>query len=185
MQKYLAENVRMHKALIYDALEQFISQLNEETLTLVEWGCNQGIASMLVLDYIREKQLDIEVNQVILIEDDTKALSRAMAHSQIFVSKSVKISGFDSKDKTLSTKLKNIKGSNILHIFANDTMPMKFKDVGFENLANSYFMCISAINSTFLQKLHSEISALSKTKTLSSRDGTIGRFKRFERIFAL
>ncbi len=183
MQKYLAENGRMHKALIYNALEQFILQLNGKNLTLVEWGCEQGIASMLVLDYIREKQLDIEVAKVILIEDDTKALSRAMAHNQVFVSQSVEISGFDSKDKTLSTKLKNTKDSNFLHIFANDTMPMKFKDVGFENIPNSYFMCISSANSAFLEMVHSEISGLSNTKTLSSRDGQIGRFKRFERIF--
>jgi len=185
MQKYLAENGKMHKALIYDALEQFISQLNGKNLTLVEWGCEQGIASMLVLDYIREKQLDIEVAKVILIEDDTKALSRAMAHNQVFVSKSAEIFGFDSKDKTLSTRLKNSKDSNILHIFANDTMPMKFKDVEFESIPNSYFMCISSVNSAFLAMVHSEISALSKIKTLSSRDGQIGNYERFERIFQM
>ena len=91
MQKYLAENGKMYKALIYDALEQFILQLNGKNLTLVEWGCGQGTASMLVFDYIREKQLDIKASQVILIDNDTKVLSRAMAQVEALTQNTTKI----------------------------------------------------------------------------------------------
>ena len=35
MQKYLSENGKMYKAIIYDSLEQFISNLDEEVITLI------------------------------------------------------------------------------------------------------------------------------------------------------
>jgi DNA repair exonuclease SbcCD ATPase subunit len=78
MQKYLAENGKMHKALMYDALEQFLEKLDGDTIALIDWGCGQGIGSMLVLDYIREKQLDIKIEQVLLIDSNKEKLSRSM-----------------------------------------------------------------------------------------------------------
>lgn len=83
MQEYLAQKGRMYKALIYDSLEQFIEkQLDGKNITLIDWGCKQGIASMLVLDYIKEKQLNINVHTIVLIDNEEKALSRAMVHAE-------------------------------------------------------------------------------------------------------
>ena len=80
MQKYLSENGKMYKAIIYDSLEQFISNLDEEVITLIDWGCNQGIGSMIILDYIKEKQLNTKINQIILVDDSKTAMNRAIAH---------------------------------------------------------------------------------------------------------
>jgi len=101
----LAKNAKMYKALIYDAMEQFLEDLEDESLTLVDWGCSQGLASALVLDYINEKELDIEIKKVILIDKDEKKLSRAMLHVDVLKEDEFTIEALHVEDKTLSKEL--------------------------------------------------------------------------------
>ncbi|MEA2018921.1 MAG: leucine-rich repeat domain-containing protein, partial [Campylobacterota bacterium] len=101
MQKQLGEKGKMYKALIYSSLEVFIEKLVGETITLCDWGCDQGIASMLVVDYIKEKQLDITVSDVLLIDDDTKVLSRAMAQVEALAQDDIKILTIKSDNNTI------------------------------------------------------------------------------------
>jgi hypothetical protein len=181
----LAEDGKMHKAIIYDALEQFILQLNGENLTLVEWGCKQGIASMLVLDYIREKQLDIEVAKVILIDDDTKALSRAEIHTKIFVNDTIEIMKLNSKKDNFLKEFHNISSENILNIFANDKENVNLELLSNIHFTNAYFMCVSNTNSVVIDKIKDKIGSINTIKAISYREGKIGRFTQFERIFQI
>ena len=113
MQKYLALNGKMHKALIYSSLEVFIEKLNTETITIIDWGCDQGIASMLVLDYIKEKQLDIKVSDVILIDKDKKVLSRAISQIEALAQDTIKFTAINSSDNNISDKIAEISGNKI------------------------------------------------------------------------
>lgn len=183
MQKYLAENGKMHKALIYDALEQFIAQLNAATITLVDWGCDQGIASMIVLDYMREKQLDIKVALVILIDSNKAKLSRAMTQIEAISHDEIKIIALNSDDEELLDTLKINKNNIKLNLFANDKMPIDSLDIDFDIFENDYFMCVSNESKEFVDKIYEDITPLMNCHDLSIRDGKIGRFQRYERIF--
>ena len=181
MQKYLAENGRMHKALIYDALEQFISQLNEKTLTLIDWGCDQGIASMLVLDYIREKQLEIIVNQVFLIDTNAKILSRAVAHVDSLKQNEIEIITLDCNNGI--KELQKIKNSTTLNLIVNDSLPINWEDVDFNYLNNGCFLCLSNSKKEFVEETYDSIGNFIDIQNVSIRDGKIGKFERFEKIF--
>jgi len=183
MQKYLALNGKMHKALIYDALEQFIAQLNEATITLVDWGCDQGIASMLVLDYIREKQLDIKVPLAILIDSSRAKLSRAITQIEAVSHDEIKIIALKSDDEELLDTLKTDKNNITLNLFANDKMPIDSLDIDFNIFEKDYFMCVSNESKEFVEEVFQTFDDLMNLQELSVRDGKIGRFQRYERIF--
>lgn len=174
MQIYLAENGKMHKALMYDALEQFIGQLNGKEITLVDWGCSQGIASMLVLDYIREKQVNINVGNVMLIDDDPKTLSRAMVQVESLKQGSLGIDAIDSHTASVHERIKTLK-SPIIHLFANDTIPVDLSNI---NFGTGYAICLSHQSANIVDSVCNAI----KGTEIFKRDGKIGRFQRFERI---
>lgn len=183
MHKYLAESGKMHKAIIYDALEQFIAHLDGKEITLIDWGCGQGLASMLVLDYIREKQLDIKVSQVILIDDDVIALRHAMVHVNTLSFDDMVIFALMSEDIETMNSSQTIQNSITLNLFSNDKMPVDWVVIENNNLSQAYFMCVSNKDSKFIDELYENIGDCLDLETVSNRDGKIGKFQRFERIF--
>jgi hypothetical protein len=182
MQKYLAESGKMHKAIIYDALEQFIVHLDGKEITLIDWGCGQGLASMLVLDYIREKQLDIKIPQVILIDDDVIALNRTIAHIDALSFNEIEILALKSDNIETMNSPQTIQNDITLNLFANDKMPVDWIVLDKINLSQAYFICVSNKDSKFLDELYENISDCLDLKILSNRDGRIGKFQRFEKI---
>lgn len=183
MQEFLAQNGKMYKALIYDALEQFLAQLNEETITLIDWGCDQGIASMLVRDYIREKQLDIKVSQVILIDSNKAKLSRAMTQIEAVAQDEIKIIALKSDDNRLFDTIKTNKNNITLNLFANDKMPVDRLDIDYHIFEKDYFMCVSNESKEFVDQLYEDFTFFKSCHDVSIRDGKIGRFQRYERVF--
>ena len=184
MQKYLAQNGKMYKALIYDALEQFISKLDNQTITLIDWGSNQGIASMLVLDYIKEKQFDIKVSQVILVDDDTKILSRAMAQVEALSQDNIQIIAIKNDDDNLLDKIKTNRNTIALNLFANDKIPMDVKVIN-DVIYKDFIICLSNENIEFVDNIYNDFNNSTNIQDLSIRDGNIGRYQRYERIFKL
>jgi Leucine-rich repeat (LRR) protein len=200
MQKYFAENGRMHKAMMYDALEQFIAHLDGKEITLIDWGCGQGIASMLVLDYIREKQLNIKLNKLFLMaSSDTKdALDRAFAHIDVLKQNITKVYGTtvvpcpeecsdetqENYNESVNFELNLCVNDVILHLFANDDIPFDFQAYDWFNFSfdvfNGYFLCISNDYEFDIDYIPKQIGSI---EMLSVRDDKIGRFKRYERIF--
>ena len=183
MQEYLAENGKMYKAIIYDALEQFITQIDGETLTIVDWGCSQGIASMLVLDYIREKQLDIDVAKVILIDDDDLKLNRAIIQTKIFTNDATEILKLNIQDDTINDTIEDIFTDNVLNLFANDKENVHPESLNDRYADQSYFMCVSSQDNETIDNIQNEIEMMNDIRNISNRDGKIGKFQRYERIF--
>lgn len=184
MQKYLSENGKMYKAIIYDSLEQFISNLDEEVITLIDWGCNQGIGSMLILDYIKEKQLNTKVNQIILVDDNSMAMSRAIAQINALKQGDIELLTIHSHYEIET--LKNIKNNIIINLSINDKIDKNiFKDLDFDIFTDIYFMFLSNDNVNFINDIFEDISLFNNTEDISIRDNKIGRFKRFERIFKI
>ena len=184
MQKYLSENGKMYKAIIYDSLEQFISNLDEEVITLIDWGCNQGIGSMLILDYIKEKQLNTKVNQIILVDDNSMAMSRAIAQINALKQGDIELLTIQNNDEIET--LKSIKNNIIINLSINDKIDKNiFKDLDFDIFTDIYFMFLSNDNVNFINDIFEDISLFNNTEDISIRDNKIGRFKRFERIFKI
>lgn len=184
MQEYLAKNGKMYKAIIYNALEQFIENIDNETITLIDWGSDQGIASMLILDYIKEKQLDINVNQIILIDTDDKILSRAMGQVEVldFNSASIDAVNISNSQKNIVDILQTIENDTTLNLFANDKMPVDYLDIDYTLFKTGYFLCVSNENKEFVTDVSENLKDFMDLENLSIKDGKIGRFTKYERI---
>jgi len=183
MQKHLGEKGKMYKALMYSTLDVFIENLKGETITLCDWGCGQGIASMLVLDYIKEKQLDIKVSNVILIDEETKALSRAITQVEALAQDSIKFVPIKSDDNKIYDTIKSNKNNIVINLFANDKIPTNFWTIDYEIFDESYFLCVSNENKEFVDEIYENINSSLEVQDLSILDGKIGRFEKYERIF--
>lgn len=73
---YLKSYGNMHKAKMQSALEAPFPQQFDQPLTIIDWGCGQGLASMLFC----EKYYQENINQIILIEPSELAIKRASLH---------------------------------------------------------------------------------------------------------
>lgn len=181
----LAKNGKMYKALIYDAMEQFLEDLEDESLTLIDWGCGQGLASALVIDYINEKELDIDIKKVILIEKDEKKLSRAMLHVDVLKEDEFDIKALYVKANTLLKESDIDKSTITLNLIANNHMPIDFADIDFKTLGRAYFVCLSNTDKNFINDIYKNLSTLLDIQNMSIRDDKIGRYERCEKIFRL
>ena len=180
MQIDLANDGRMYKAFVYDALEQFVEALQFNTIDIIDWGSGQGVYTILILDYIREKQLDIHVGNVTLIDSDATALSRAMAQVAVLAQENTHISSITiDKAKSLNDfKLEN----RPLHIFANEKISMDLPEKALEK--GAYYMCLSNDNKKFVQNIYAKInSIINISEIITNRKAKVGRFKKYEIIF--
>lgn len=199
MQEYLARNGKMKKALIYDALEQFIENLNGEAITLIDWGCGQGIGAMLVLDFIKEKQLDITVEKIFLLDEisDIKILNRAFdnaaslkqLNTNIYTSSLITCDPDNlilASNNNVLNILNNCKNDNLLHLFVNDVIPFDlftFDSEFDDDILTGYFLCVSNNTIETINYLVQQIRSIGDIDNITERVGKIGRFERYERIF--
>lgn len=186
MQEYLAENGKMYKALIYDALEQFLERLDGQTISLIDWGCWQGIGSILVLDYIREKQLNIEIEQVILVGNDADYLIRASLHVEALKQNDINIKTIDVRNIEDIEKLNKSRNPFSLNLFVNNTMPIDFLDIDFDMFENAYFMCLSNESDEEIEDFFENIFNITEIdEIISERETKIGKFMKYEKVFHL
>lgn len=73
---YLKNYGSMHKAKMQSALAEPFPQQFDQPLTIIDWGCGQGLASMLFC----EKYYQENANQIILIDPSELAIKRASLH---------------------------------------------------------------------------------------------------------
>jgi hypothetical protein len=140
---------------------------------------------MLVFDYIKEKQLDIIVNQIILVDDNTTAISRAISQLEALKQNDIEVIIIQSDDIDELEKLKNIKNDIILNLIVNDKFPVNYLNIDYEVFKNAYFMCVSNTNKAFVDDMYKNISDFSSVENISIRDSKIGKFEKFERIFKI
>jgi hypothetical protein len=76
--QYIKSFGKMHKAKLYSAFDTIIYMLKNQKINIIDWGCGQAFATFLLMDYIKEKKLNINVSNITLIEPSQIALSRGL-----------------------------------------------------------------------------------------------------------
>lgn len=64
----------------FDTMKGVLSQLRDECITVVDWGCGQGLATCCLLDYLNRNRIHIPVDGITLIEPSELAISYAELH---------------------------------------------------------------------------------------------------------
>lgn len=102
---YLASYVDWHKG----KLDRAFSLINEQLppqINIIDWACGQGMATLYILDYIRERRLHCRIREVILIEPSVVALERAKYLIGLF-DNTIRI-------KAINKKLDDVSSSELL-----------------------------------------------------------------------
>ena len=196
---YLYSFGKMHKAKLDMAFSSMsVSDVFSEEVEIFDWGCGQGVATICLLDFLKDKCITPRIEQIYLVEPSSAATTRAAdvikclnpSYKVNFVTKD-----FDSLEKSDFKKTNTRKihlFSNILDIEAFDLV--KFIHL-FQNLfgGDNYFICVGPYYSNnkrvdeFVAAIAPDTiyATLNKERGTWQRDWTISMrifFKRFDRI---
>jgi len=195
LHQYIKSFGAMHKAKLYSSFDAVIQQLNNQTINIIDWGCGQALATSLLINYIKERNIEIEISDTILIEPSQIALSRGLLHVNVLSDDEVNIKTINKDIDSLSEKDLKFFNENItLHLFSNILDVELFRlDRGFLNkIASSqnginYFICVSPnINdkrNARLDMFFRYFDENFETDLLSSRANDIQNYKRYEKVF--
>ena len=193
--KYLVSFGLKHKAKLYSAYDEIFEKIQKEKFDIVDWGCGQGTATMLLLDYAKKKNIILDIENITLIEPSQLALSRGLLHIDLFKQKDYKINSINSDLDCLKVEdLENKSNNKTLHLFSNilDIESFSLDNELFSKVAgtlknDAIFICVSPNRN---DKLNNRLELFYKhfdenfnTELISSRDSDISNSTRYEKIF--
>ncbi len=193
--KYLVSFGFKHKVKLYSAYDEIFDKIENEKLDIVDWGCGQGTATMLLLDYAKKKNTILDIENITLIEPSPLALSRGLLHVDILKQKEYKINAINRDLDCLKLEdLKNNSNNKTLHLFSNilDIESFSLDNEFFNKIAYSLkndaiFVCVSPnrndkVNNR-LELFYKHFDENFDTELISFRDDDIGHCTRYEKIF--
>lgn len=78
LQMYIYAFGKMHNAKLLHAFKHMHDRvLKNDKITIIDWGCGQGLASLCYHDYLKSCNSLQQVSKIVLIEPSSLALSRA------------------------------------------------------------------------------------------------------------
>jgi len=193
--KYIFDYGKMHKLKLYDSFNKIIPNINNKKINVIDWGCGQALATSLLIDYIKEKKLNIIISDIILIEPSIIALERGLLHIDTLKDYSIKINAINKDLDSLKYNDLIFDNSNVtLHLFSNilDVEFFSLNQDFFNKIVNSqkntnYFICVSPninhIRNTRLDIFYNYFKKNHHTELISKSDSNIGKYKRYEIIF--
>lgn len=179
--QYLFSYGKMHEAKLieaYKSLFECLSVSNNEKIEILDYGCGQGLASIVLLNYIETKFNYSLSNllKIILIEPSSVALERA----ELLVNDSSDVYCVNKfLDDVVETDLKTCNESIKIHLLSN-ILDMGDTYFNMQNLANiilqsqggiNYFVCVSALNKDKIDCFMRMLEPYKGFKEISSFDG--------------
>jgi hypothetical protein len=148
---YLKRYGNMHKSKLLSAFEIFPFNEVNSPVEIIDWGCGQGLASLVLIDYLKDNNIALPIRKIILIEPSELSLKRAALH----VSKAKN----EVPLKTVCNLFSNLSHENIqtspqnakFHLFSN-VLDIDESIYSMSNLIDkitktqkgeNYFFCIS------------------------------------------
>jgi hypothetical protein len=193
--KYIQSFGNKHKIKLYDAFEKIIAKFNGEKINIIDWGCGQAFATTMLIEYIKEKNINLHINDICLIEPSKLALSRGLLHIDILKTDNYNIKAINCDIDCLKKEDLVINNSyKTLHLFSNilDVESFNLNTDFLQKISSNFkndntFICVSPnIN----DKRNSRIDLFYKyfdenfdTEIISFRSDDIEKHKRYEKIF--
>ena len=140
----------MHKAKLLSAFSNFpFDDITDCDIELFDWSCGQGMASIVLLEYLKEKDIQLRINRVTLSEPSEIALKRASLHVRHFNPEVRIITVLKDIDSLINSDVCGTNGNIKLHLFSNildvESFSMKhLTDIIKRScIGLNYFVCVS------------------------------------------
>lgn len=154
---YIASYSDMHRHKLNRAFAELFKDttLHGKSIEVVDWGCGQAFASCVLIDFIREQNINLDINRFTLIEPSRPALTRGNEHIEAIYQRQPKpetVLVNDRADNLLSSQIKTNGNSIKLHLFSNllDICTLDLLKVANtikqSQTGLNYFVCVSPIN---------------------------------------
>ena len=176
---YLAAYGDMHRLKLDSAFEALFAGTGKLTagIEVVDWGCGQGMASGVLLDYIRQHRIGMNIRRFTLIEPAKLTLSRAVDHLSVLSEGSAVIKALhDKADKVSPSLLVTNPEAVKIHLFSNllDMFEVDHQAIAHRIIASqrglNLFVCVSPAIADFRnQRLRAFRDQFLRAKTLSQR----------------
>lgn len=117
---YMKSYGLMHKAKLLSAFSIFpFNEIRDKNIEIYDWSCGQGLASIVLLEYLMDNNIFLKTNRVTLIEPSEIALKRASLHIKHFDSEVRIRTILKDMDSLEIADVSGIDGSVKLHLFSN------------------------------------------------------------------
>ncbi len=178
---YLASYADMHQHKLNLAFDSLFSKedFKNKSADIIDWGCGQAFASCVLIDYIKNNNINLDLPKFTLIEPSSMALQRGLEHIDAIYQRKPKpqtISIIEKADTSLSIKRLQSNSEIKIHLFSNvlDINSLNLRQV-YNNVKSNfvglnYFVCVSPINGIRLQTFY---KMFDKSVLLSSKDSSI------------
>jgi hypothetical protein len=162
---YMASYSDMHTIKLINAFNSLFNEvdLENKSVEIIDWGCGQAFATCVLIDYIKDYNVNIDLSKFILIEPSCMTLQRGFEHINAIYQREPKPQTYLLNEKADSQlRIKNIPtSSNIkIHLFSNllDLQSLDLEIV-FQNVITNfnginYFVCVSPVNGNKLQTFY-------------------------------
>lgn len=175
---YLKSYGSMHKAKILSALEPPFPQTFSAPITIIDWGCGQGLASLVFMEKFGTKNID----QVILIEPSEISIKRAALHCKSFDDQISVITINKKLDSLVADDFNKLKGNCIIHLFSNildiDDYSVNHLTTLLEHIKrdNNYYVCVSPHIDEFktakIERFHQYFKHCDKYECINEKSNT-------------
>ena len=120
LNQYICAYGKMHKEKIDTAIDAIRNPADYFTknMTIIDWGCGQGLASVCFMDYLRRLGIVPKVEKNILIEPSKPALIRAKEHMLKFLDDK-KILSINKYANDVETDDISVSNGIVIHFFSN------------------------------------------------------------------
>lgn len=178
---YLASYADMHRHKLNLAFASLFGKedFNNKSAEIIDWGCGQAFASCVLIDFIKNNSINLDLAKFTLIEPSAMALQRGLEHIDAIYQRKPKPQTFSINERAdTSLAIKGFKSnskikihlfSNVLDIHSLDLNEV-FKNVKSNFVGLNYFVCVSPINGNRLQTFH---KMFGQTDLLSSNGSSI------------
>ena len=167
---YMKSYGLMHKAKLLAAFSHFpFNEIKDNNIDIYDWSCGQGLASIVLLEYLMDNNIVLKTNRVTLIEPSEIALKRASLHVKHFDSEVTVRTILKDMDSLEIADVSIIDGNVQVHLFSNildvETYSMQHLieiiKQGFKG--NNYMFCVSPyINDVKTARLDSFVNSFSE-----------------------
>ena len=147
---YMKSYGLMHKAKLLSAFSNFpFNEIKDKNIEIYDWSCGQGLASIVLLEYLMDNNIVLKTDRVTLIEPSGIALKRASLHVKHFDSEVRIRTVLKDMDSLEITDVSCIDGSIKLHLFSNIldveaySMQHLIETIKQGARGNNYMVCVS------------------------------------------
>lgn len=157
---YIGAYGEMHQAKCKAAMQNMPfppkdSDMQSLSLEIIDWGCGQGIGTLCLVDYLKERELTQWLKKITLIEPSQASLDRAIINVSKATSNSVRITPLNeylpSVSDSSDVNYIHFEQNYVFHIFSNI---LDVAEIDLAKLAQSmaipghahYILCMGPLN---------------------------------------